>query len=68
MLTDIQPHGTGRERRRASQLNFGSLFLGIGRIIGVAVLFFLFYLLMHSMVEHRFFRGGEMGHNGHLQQ
>ena len=40
---------------------------GIGKIMLVAILFFLFFLLAHSMVTHRFFRGGWYNRNGTIQ-
>lgn len=55
-------------RRRVSQLDISNILLKIGRVMLIAILFFLFYLLANSMVEHRFFQGGEFGRNGHVIQ
>jgi hypothetical protein len=68
MLSHPRQNPTERTRRGSSRDGFVDLLFRIGRVVGVAILFFLFYVLMHSMVEHRFFRGGEMGPNGHAQQ
>lgn len=68
MLSDSPPDATERTQQKSRGQNLGNLFLRIGRVLGVAVLFFLFYWLAHSMVQHRFFDGGEMGPNGHAQQ
>jgi len=38
--------------------------LGIAKFLFIAILTLLFYLLAQSMVNHRFFRGGWMNHNG----
>jgi hypothetical protein len=68
MLIDSQTGGAGRMRRRVSQLDISNILLKIGRVMLIAILFFLFYLLANSMVEHRFFQGGEFGRNGHVIQ
>jgi hypothetical protein len=68
MLIDSHTGAAGRMRRRVSQLDVINLLLKIGRVMFFAVLFFLFYLLAHSMVTHRFFQGGEFGRNGHVTQ
>jgi len=41
--------------------------LGVSRFLFVVVLTGLFFLLAHSMVKHRFFRGGWMNHSSTLQ-
>jgi hypothetical protein len=68
MLIHPQTGAAGRMRRRFSQLDISDILFRIGRVMFFAVLFFLFYLLAHSMVEHRFFQGGEFGRNGHVIQ
>jgi hypothetical protein len=68
MLSHPRQNSTGRTGGRSRGRNLGDLLLLIGRFLGVALLFFLFYVLAHTMVQHRFFRGGEMGPNGHAQQ
>jgi hypothetical protein len=55
-------------RRRFPRFDIGDIVFRIGRVMFIAVLFFLFYLLAHSMVKHRFFQGGEFGRNGHVVQ
>ena len=41
---------------------------GIGKFLFVAVLTVLFFLLGHSMVQHRFHEGNRRHHNGSLGQ
>ena len=40
----------------------------VGRVLLVAGLFVSFFLLAHSMVEHRFFEGGRYHANGSVGQ
>ena len=44
------------------------LWLQIVRVLSVAVLVFSLFLLGHSMVRHRFFRGGRIDQSGHMRQ
>ena len=39
---------------------------GIGKFLFVIVLAVIFFLLVHSMVHHRFFRGGRVNRNGSI--
>jgi hypothetical protein len=39
---------------------------GIGKFLFVVVLAVVLFLLVHSMVHHRFFRGGRVHRNGSL--
>ncbi len=41
---------------------------GIGKFLFVVVLAVIFFLLVNSMVHHRFFRGGRVHRNGSLGQ
>ncbi|MGC2403819.1 MAG: hypothetical protein WA510_28760 [Acidobacteriaceae bacterium] len=54
MTTDLDARAP--EERR-------SMWLGTGKLLFIVVLALLFFLLAHSMVRHRFFRGG--WHNQH---
>jgi hypothetical protein len=63
----IRPNPTTARRRRFESFGFRRLLYQVVRIMFVAVLFFLFYLLAHSMVEHRFFRGGWYNQNGTIR-
>lgn len=40
----------------------------VGRVVLVAILFGSFFMLAHSMVEHRFFEGGRYHANGSVGQ
>jgi len=55
MTTDLDRTGPGKRR---SML--------IGKLLFIAVLAFLFFLLAHSMVRHRFFRGGWSNQHGSI--
>jgi hypothetical protein len=44
------------------------LWLQIARVLSLAVLVISLFLLGHSMVRHRFFRGGSIDQNGHMRQ
>jgi hypothetical protein len=57
MPTDLDTK-TPEERR--------STWLGIGKFLFIAVLALLFFLLAHSMVRHRFFRGGWRNQHGSI--
>ena len=57
MPTDLDTK-TPEERR--------SMWLGIGKFLFIAVLALLFFLLAHSMVRHRFFRGGWRNQHGSI--
>jgi hypothetical protein len=57
MKTDLDT--TATEERR-------SMWLGIGRLLLIVVLALLFFLLAHSMVRHRFFRGGWRNQHGSI--
>ena len=57
MTTDLDIRT--REERR-------SMWLGIGKFLFIVVLALLFFLLAHSMVRHRFFRGGWRNQHGSL--
>ena len=50
---------TAAEERR-------SMWLGIGKFLFIVVLALLFFLLAHSMVRHRFFRGGWRNQHGSI--
>jgi hypothetical protein len=65
----IQLHNgvAGRMRRRVSQVESSYFLYQFGRVIFLVVLFFMFYLLAHSMVEHRFFQGGWYNQNGTIR-
>ena len=39
---------------------------GIGKFLFVVVLAVVLFLLVHSMVHHRFFRGGRVNRNGSI--
>ena len=39
---------------------------GIGKFLFGIVLAVIFFLLLHSMVHHRFFRGGGVNRNGSI--
>jgi len=41
---------------------------GIGKLLFVVLLAVIFFLLVNSMVHHRFFRGGRVHRNGSLGQ
>jgi hypothetical protein len=43
-----------------------SMWSGIGKILFIAVLALLFFLLAHNMVRHRFFRGGWRNQHGSI--
>jgi hypothetical protein len=43
-----------------------SMWSGIGKLLSIAVLALLFFLLAHSMVRHRFFRGGWRNQHGSI--
>ena len=55
MTTDLDRTGPGERR---SML--------IGKLLFIAVLALLFFLLAHSMVRHRFFRGGWSNQHGSI--
>ena len=57
MTTDLDT--TAAEERR-------SMWLGIGKFLFIVVLALLFFLLAHSMVRHRFFRGGWRNRHGSI--
>ena len=57
MTTDLDT--TAREERR-------SMWLGIGEFLFIVVLALLFFLLAHSMVRYRFFRGGWRNQHGSI--
>ena len=42
------------------------IWLGIGKLLFIVVLALLFFLLTHSMVHHRFFRGGWRNQHGSI--
>jgi len=42
------------------------MWLGIGKLLFIVVLALLFFLLAHSMVRHRFFRGGWRNQHGSI--
>ena len=42
------------------------MWLGIGKLLFIVVLALLFFLLAHSMVSHRFFRGGWRDQHGSI--
>ena len=39
---------------------------GIGKFLFVVLLAVIFFLLVNSMVHHRFFRGGRVNRNGSI--
>jgi hypothetical protein len=41
---------------------------GIGKFLFVVLLALIFFLLVHSMVHHRFFRGGRVNRHGSIVQ
>ena len=41
---------------------------GIGKFLFVFLLALIFFLLVHSMVHHRFFRGGRVNRHGSIVQ
>jgi hypothetical protein len=55
MTTDLDT--TAPEQRR-------SMWLGTGKFLFIVVLALLLFLLAHSMVRHRFFRGGWRNQRG----
>ena len=57
MTTDLET--TEPEERRSN-------WLGIGKLLLIVVLALLFFLLAHSMVRHRFFRGGWRNQHGSI--
>jgi len=57
MPTDLDR--TAPEERR-------SMWSGIGKFLFIVVLALLFFLLAHSMVRHRFFRGGWRNPHGSI--
>ena len=66
MVTDSESADRdGGKRRRPS---IGELIYRVGRVVMVAVLFVLIFLLGLSMVHHRFFRGGRYHANGSVGQ
>ena len=52
-------HTTGPEERK-------SIWLGIGKFLFIVALAVLLFLLAHSMVHHRFFRGGWRNQHGSI--
>jgi hypothetical protein len=57
MTTDLDR--TAPEERR-------SMWSAIGKLLFIVVLALLFFLLAHSMVRHRFFRGGWSNQHGSI--
>ena len=57
MATDLDTRAP--EERR-------SMWLGFGKFLFIVVLALLFFLLAHSMVRHRFFRGGWRNQHGSI--
>ena len=57
MTTDLDTIAPGERR---------SMWSGIGKILFIAVLALLFFLLAHNMVRHRFFRGGWRNQHGSI--
>lgn len=55
--------GTQKPHRFA----IGELLYQVGKVLFVAILFLLFFLLAHSMVSHRFFAGGWYNQNGTIR-
>jgi hypothetical protein len=51
-------HAHGHYGRKEHHFAPGGLFVRIGRVLFVAVLFILFFWLAESMTSHRFFEGG----------
>jgi len=57
MTTDLD--ASAPEERR-------SMWLRIGKLLFIVALALLFFLLAHSMVRHRFFRGGWRNQHGSI--
>ena len=58
MTNDLNATGNSEKR---------SLLFGITRILFVAILIAVIYLLAEDMVGHRFFRGGWINHQARLE-
>ena len=65
----MSTHSDTRTPEQHSQrhLHLSALLVHIGRVLFVAVLFLLFFLLAQSMAHHRFFEGGWYNQNGTIR-
>jgi len=68
MTPQSQSHPPNQTARKHKYPALLEAIYRIGSLMFFAGLFFLFYLLAHSMVQHRFFRGGEYHQNGSVGQ
>jgi hypothetical protein len=67
---EMIPHLDSADRgvRRYLGLSIGELLYRVGKVLLVAVLFVLFFLLGQAMVRNRFFQGGRYHANGSVGQ
>jgi hypothetical protein len=63
-----QSDSADRSGRRQGKFAIGEFLYRVGKVLLVAVLFVLFFLLGQSMVRHRFFQGGRYHANGSVGQ
>ena len=59
MTTDLNTPSPGEETPPS---------FGIGKLLFVLALVIILFLLLHSMVHHRFFRGGRVSRHGTVVQ